>query len=221
MEPPLSWDIAEWHRPTAATSTLTRVSDWFLPPSPSPIPAGRRVGTILGWEREDAPSPIGKQKRAGPFKEGNDPERDLHGVSPPSWTWPASLSPPDWHPGSHCWCHTKLTSGGGGENGSGFRTIHRAQTRSREPPGLHYACCGSRPASSSESENAFSLSLPPFHWLAVEMTLEIRVVNWFIVPYNSCPSSSSHTGGGQHTLSGEGRADSSTWGFELVLPIKY
>lgn len=40
--------------------TLTLVSDWFLPPSLSPIPAGRRVGIVLGWEREDAPSPVGK-----------------------------------------------------------------------------------------------------------------------------------------------------------------
>lgn len=50
--------------------TLTLVSDWFLPPSLSPIPAGRRVGIVLGWEREDAPSPIGKaeDRTQNPFK---------------------------------------------------------------------------------------------------------------------------------------------------------
>lgn len=46
--------------------TLTLVSDWFLLPSLSPIPAGRRVGIILGWEHEDAPSPIRNTEHRNP-----------------------------------------------------------------------------------------------------------------------------------------------------------
>lgn len=115
-------------------------------------------------------------------------------VYPPLLGLPGSLSPPDLHLGSHCWRHTKLTSREGKKkNGSGFRTIHSAQTRSTEPLNLHWFCCRNRCASSSESEKSFNILLPPFDLLFVEMTLEIIKVNWFIVPYNSYPSSSSHT----------------------------
>lgn len=65
-----------------AISTLTLVSDWFLLLSPSPIPAGRRVGTVQGWELEDAPSPVRKAECTNPTKFLPWQERTKHVALP-------------------------------------------------------------------------------------------------------------------------------------------